>query len=153
MSKAYGLPGLRIGWVVAPEKMAEEIWARQDYITITSTPLANILAAHALSADIRPRLLARTREHVRNGYACFEAWAQENKALFSFVPPQAGAIAFVRYHREINSSELVNRLIQEQNVYTVPGDHFGLDHHLRISYGLPKEILEEALQRLIQVLN
>jgi aspartate/methionine/tyrosine aminotransferase len=153
MSKAYGLPGLRIGWVIAPGEQAEDIWSRQDYITITATRLANTLATHALSPDVRPRLLARTREHVRNGYARFEAWMKENNSLFSFIPPEAGAIAFIRYHREVNSSQLVQRLIHEQSVYLVPGDHFGLDHHLRISYGLPQEILEEALRRLILVLG
>ncbi|OGO21042.1 MAG: hypothetical protein A2Z14_12805 [Chloroflexi bacterium RBG_16_48_8] len=153
MSKAYGLPGLRIGWVVAPGDLADQIWARQDYITITATSLANSLAAYALSPEIRERLLTRTRDHVRKGYNRFESWMDQHGGLFSLVPPEAGAIAFVRYHRGINSSELVQRLIHEQSVYLVPGDHFGLDHHLRISYGVPKEILDEALQRLIHVLD
>jgi aspartate/methionine/tyrosine aminotransferase len=153
MSKAYGLPGLRIGWVVAPGDLADQIWARQDYITITATCLANKLAAHALTPHVRERLLTRTRDHVRKGYRHFERWIEERENLFSLVPPQAGAIAFVRYHHEINSSKLVQRLIHEQSVYLVPGDHFGLDHHLRISYGLPQEILGEALQRLTKVLG
>lgn len=153
MSKAYGLPGLRIGWVVAPGDLADQIWARQDYITITSTRLANELAAHALTPNVRSSLLARTRAHVRNGFASFEAWMEENESLFSFVPPQAGAIAFVRYNRNINSSELVQRFIKEQSVYVVPGDHFGLDHHLRISYGLPEDYLNEALRRLLSVMT
>jgi aspartate/methionine/tyrosine aminotransferase len=153
MSKAYGLPGLRIGWVVAPGDWADQIWARQDYITITATHLANKLAAHALTPEVRERLLARTRDHVRKGYHRFEGWLQERDDLFSLVPPQAGAIAFVQYHREINSSELVQRLIHEQGVYLVPGDHFGLDHHLRISYGVRKEILDEGLKRLLLVLD
>ena len=47
MSKAYGLPGLRIGWVVAPADMVDEIWARQDYVTISASMLGNKLAAYA----------------------------------------------------------------------------------------------------------
>jgi len=153
LSKAYGLPGLRIGWVAAPGDLADEIWARQDYITISATRLANDLAAHALTPEVRSKLLARTRQHVRRGYDRFEKWIKSQEGVFSLVPPQAAAIAFVRYHREINSTDLLKRLMDEQSVYLVPGDHFGLDHHLRISYGVPEEYLDEALRRLLIMMN
>ncbi len=55
LSKAYALPGLRVGWVVAPGKMADEIWARQDYVTISATMLGNKLAAYALSPEVHQR--------------------------------------------------------------------------------------------------
>jgi len=153
MSKAYGLPGLRIGWVVAPGELADQIWARQDYITISASRLSNELANYALRPEVRSRLLARTRDHVRKGYQRFERWIHNSAGLFSLVPPQAGAIAFVRYHRKFNSSQLLSRLIKEQSVYLVPGDHFGLDYHLRIGYGLPEEYLQEALRRLLITMN
>lgn len=152
MSKAYGLPGLRIGWVVAPTEAAEEIWARQDYITICTTKLSNKLAAHALSPEVRSRILRRTREYVRKGYGNLEQWCLEHEDLYSLVPPQAAAIAFVRYNREINSSELVDRLIHEQGTFVVPGDCFGLDHYLRISYGLSADYVSEGLRRVHKVL-
>jgi aspartate/methionine/tyrosine aminotransferase len=152
LSKAYGLPGLRIGWVVAPAELTEAIWARQDYITICATMLGNKLAAYALSPAVRPRLLARTRSYVRQGYRNFEQWCQQRSEIFSLVRPEAAAIAFVRYHRPINSSHLVNRLIHEQQTYVVPGDHFGLDHYLRISYGLPADYVNEGLRRLYETL-
>jgi len=153
LSKAYALPGLRIGWVVAPPEMADEIWARQDYITISATILGNQLAAHALSPQVHPKLIERTRVYVRKGYQNFEAWCQEHTDLFTLVPPEAAAIAFVRYHKKFNSSQLVDRLIREQSTYVVPGDHFGLDHHLRISYGLSDAYVNEGLSRLLQVLR
>lgn len=153
MSKAYGLPGLRVGWVVAPADTAEQIWARQDYITISNTMLGNMLATHALSSDVRPRLIARTRDYIRRGFDNFELWAQQYEGLFSWVPPQAAAIAFVRYHVEANSSELVERLIHEHSTYVAPGDHFGMDGHLRISIGLPEDYLLEGLDRLAQVIQ
>jgi aspartate/methionine/tyrosine aminotransferase len=153
LSKAYALPGLRIGWVVAPAKMAEEIWARQDYITICSGMLDNKLAAYALSPGVRSRILARTRRYVRQGYQNFEQWQQHHSDMFSLIKPEAAAIAFVRYHHPINSTELVNRLIHEQQAYVVPGDHFGLDHHLRISYGLSADYVNEGLRRLVETLK
>lgn len=152
MSKAYGLPGLRIGWVVAPAEMIEKIWAWQDYVTISTTMLANKLATYALSHSVRPRLLKRTREYIRNGYQNFEHWYQQHGDLITLIPPQAAAIAFVRYHLEINSTELVKRLIQE-GAFVLPGDLFGMDHFLRISYGLPADYMNEGLNRLQRVMR
>jgi aspartate/methionine/tyrosine aminotransferase len=153
LSKAYALPGLRVGWVVAPKKTADEIWARQDYITISATTLGNELAAYALSPEIRDKLIARTRAHLRRGYGIFEQWCNQHDELISLTPPDAAAIAFIRYHRDANSSEIVRRLIDEQDTYVVPGDHFGLDHHLRISYGLSEEYVTEGLKRIIDVVS
>ena len=153
MSKAYGMPGLRIGWVVAPTRTAEEIWSRQDYITISATMLSNKLAAYALSPQVRPRIVARTRQFIRQGYDNFERWYIEHDDLYSLIPPQAAAIAFVRYHADVNSTELCTQLIHEQQTYVVPGDHFGLDHHIRISYGMPADYLNEGLSRLHRVIT
>lgn len=152
LSKAYALPGLRIGWIVAPGEMASEVWARQDYITISATMLGNKLASYALSSGVRGRILARTREYVRRGYKNFEHWCNQHSDLLSLVPPEAAAIAFVRYHREVNSSEFVQRLIHEQGTLVMPGDHFGLDHYLRISYGLPSHYVNEGLDRIYKTL-
>jgi aspartate/methionine/tyrosine aminotransferase len=152
MSKAYGLPGLRIGWVVAPADMVDEIWARQDYVTISASMLGNKLAAYALSPEVLPRIIARTRQYVRSGYKNLDNWIQEHNDLLSVIPPQAAAIAFVRYHKEINSSELVQRLIKDHDTYIVPGDLFGLDHHLRISYGLSADYVNEGLSRVYKTL-
>ena len=152
MSKAYGLPGLRIGWVVAPADMVDEIWARQDYVTISASMLGNKLAAYALSPEVLPRIIARTRQYVRSGYKNLDNWIQEHSDLLSVIPPQAAAIAFVRYHKEVNSSELVQRLIKDHDTYIVPGDLFGLDHHLRISYGLSADYVKEGLSRVYKTL-
>ncbi len=152
VSKACGLPGLRIGWVIAPADLVEKIWAWQDYITIGTTMLANKLAAYALSPEIRPRILKRTREYIRRGYRNLELWLEKHGDLFTVVPPQAAAIAFVRYHREISSTELVDRLIQKQ-AFVLPGELFGFDHFLRISFGLPADYLNEGLGRLSQVIH
>jgi aspartate/methionine/tyrosine aminotransferase len=98
MSKAYGMPGLRIGWAVAPEALVEEIWRRHEYTTISATMLANHLAAIALRPDVRPRLLERTRGLIRAGYPVLEEWAASHEGLFTIRPPDAAAITFLRYH-------------------------------------------------------
>jgi len=152
MSKAYALPGLRLGWVVSNPEMAEAVWARQDYITICSTILANKLAAHALSPEVRPRILQRTRKYARRGFSNLQNWVNEHKDTLRVIPPGAAAIGFVHYNREINSSELVKRFIDEQGTYVVPGDHFGMDRYLRISYGLSDEYVNEGLRRIYETI-
>ena len=68
--------------------------------------------------------------------------------IFSLIPPQAAAIAFARYHLDINSTEFTERLRKEKSVFIVPGDHFGMDKFVRISFGLPKDYLTPALNRI-----
>ena len=148
MSKAYGLPGLRLGWVVGPPETVDDIWARHEYTTISATALSNKLAAYALSPDVRPRLIQRTRGYIRQGYPILEGWMASHGDTFSLTPPDAAAIAFVRYHLDINSTEFTERLRQEKGVLIVPGDHFGMDHFVRISFGLPQDYLVPGLDRI-----
>ncbi|MHA1986950.1 MAG: aminotransferase class I/II-fold pyridoxal phosphate-dependent enzyme [Promethearchaeota archaeon] len=148
MSKAYGLPGLRVGWVVAPADTIEDIWARHEYTTISATMLSNKLAAIALSPEVRPRIIQRTRDFIREGYPILQKWMDSHEKTFNVIPPQAAAIAFVRYHLDINSTEFAERLRKEKSVFLVPGDHFGMDKFLRISFGLPHDYLTPALNRM-----
>ncbi len=152
LSKAYGLPGLRIGWVVGPADIVDDIWARHEYTTISTTMLANKLAALALSPQVRPRLIQRTRGYIRRGYPILDGWLESHEETFTLVPPQAAAIAFARYHLDVNSTELVERLMREKSVLIAPGDHFGLDHHLRISFGLPPDYVRAGLERIHQLI-
>ena len=148
LSKAYGLPGLRIGWAAGPVDALESMWLRHDYAAITSTMLANQLAEIALSPEMRPRLLERTRRYIRDGYPVLESWLAEHGNMFTVTPPQAAAIAFVGYQLEVDSEVLVNRLIEDKSVLVMPGDHFHVPRHLRISFGLPHEYLKTALERI-----
>ena len=148
LSKAYGLPGLRLGWTVGPEETVDAMWARHEYLTISAAMLSNHLAAYALSPEVRSRLLQRAREYVRKGYPVLEEWMSAYGDTFSAVPPHAAAIAFVKYDLPVNSTELVERLMKEKSVLVVPGDHFGIDFHLRISHGLPHDFLKAGLSRI-----
>lgn len=153
MSKAYGLPGLRIGWVVGPAATIEQIWRRHEYTTISAGMISNQLAAHALSEKVRPRLLVRARNYVRKGYPVLQQWLDSQPELFSYTAPQASAVTFVRYNMDINSTELMEKLIKEASVFIGAGDSFGMDHHIRIAFGQEKEVLQEAFSRIQRILE
>jgi aspartate/methionine/tyrosine aminotransferase len=153
LSKAYGLPGLRIGWVVGPPATAGELWGRKDYITISPGALSDRLARAALRPEVRARILGRTRGILAANYPVLEEWMARREGRFRFVPPRAGAIAYLRYAWGVNSTKLVTRLREEQGVLIVPGDHFGMDGFLRVGFGNEPQDLRAGLQRIDAVLD
>jgi len=148
LSKAYGLPGLRIGWVIGPPEMTEALWGRTDYTTITPASLSDTLACVALAPDTRRKILARTRSILTNNFALLSRWMDGQEDRFSYRPPDAGAICYTRYGPSINSTEFAETLRAETDLLVVPGDHFGMDQYLRLGFGPPAPELEEALERL-----
>ena len=153
LSKAYGLPGLRIGWVVAPPSLIEELWGLHDYTTIAPGAVNDRLARIALAPARRDLLLGRTRGIVRTNYPLVQKWIEARGPALSHVAPEAGAIVFVRYQHAVNSTTLVERLRDEQSVLVVPGDHFDMDGYLRIGFGSDPSHLSAGLQKIGTVLD
>jgi aspartate/methionine/tyrosine aminotransferase len=153
LSKAYGLPGLRIGWIVAPKDLIAKTWSYHDYTTIAPGTLSDCLARIALAPEGRMRCLERTRNICRQNFPLFRAWMEGHGSLFRMVEPKAGAIAYVHYDLAVNSTVIVERLLHEKSVLIVPGDHFGMDHYLRIGYGPQPEYLQEGLELLREVIE
>jgi len=148
LSKAYGLPGLRIGWIVGPPAFVAATWAYHDYITIAPGAVSDLMARRALAPTHRARILARTRAILNHNYPIIAEWLDSRGSLFTYAPPDAGAIVYVRYHHPINSTELVTRLRVEHSVLIVPGDHFGMDGHLRLGFGEEESYLRSGLARI-----
>jgi len=153
LSKAYGLPGLRIGWIVAPSELIARMWSRHDYTTIAPGTMSDMLARVALSPAGRVRCLERTRGICRHNFPLFRRWVEEHGSMFSLVEPRAGAIAYLHYDLQMNSTGLIQRLLHEKSVLVVPGDHFGMDHYLRIGYGPPAGYLQQALGHIDDLLQ
>jgi hypothetical protein len=153
LSKAYGLPGLRIGWIVAPPTLVASTWSYHDYLTIAPGTLSDRLARAALEPARRRQLLERTRGIIRANLVIVEEWLRAHGDAFAWIAPEAGAICYVRYRHPVNSTELVTRLREEKSVLLVPGDHFGMDQYLRIGFGDAPEYVTEGLSRVHDLLT
>ena len=151
LSKAYGLPGLRIGWIVAPPPLVAAFWSYHDYVTIAPGALSDRLARVALAPARRERLLERTRGILRTNLPLIEDWLRAAGG-FEWIAPEAGAIVYVRYGHAINSTALAHRVREEKSVLIVPGDHFGMDGYLRLGFGEPPAYNRTGLDRLREVL-
>jgi aspartate/methionine/tyrosine aminotransferase len=153
LSKAYALPGLRIGWLVGPKKKIEEAWAYHDYTSISSGILSNWIASLVLEPERRKKALDRNRKILNENLAVLEAWVQKHKPLFELIPPRAGGVAFLRYNMKINSTELADKLLKEKSVFVIAGDFFGMDHYIRIGIGAEKDYFKAGLKLIDETLE
>lgn len=147
LSKALAHPGLRIGWLVGPSEVIDAAWHRNDYTTITTSVLSEYVAQFILEPPRRQSILQRNRAMLGDNLAMLQEWIAERPEHFSMVPPEAGGMAFIEYRYDISSTELFERLRQEESVLVLPGDVYGMDHHIRIGIGEEKERLALGLER------
>ena len=119
LSKAFGMPGLRVGWAVAPNDVIARIWERHDYTTLTPGVLSDRLTAVAMEPTRRERILARTRGIIRANLPELEGWLMDEPAL-RYVRPVAGAIAFAEVDLPMPTREIVERIRLDRSVLLVP---------------------------------
>lgn len=153
MSKAFGLPGLRVGWLLAPPELRERAQQRHEYATIATAKLSAFLAERALTEPVRQQLLTRTKCIIQAGQVALRTWVDESDGLFSMVSPEATAAGLVRYHLEPKSLEIAKILLERARVLVIPGKFFGIEHHLRITHGVDPVHLAAALRRVSSVLG
>jgi aspartate/methionine/tyrosine aminotransferase len=149
MSKAFALPGLRIGWLATRNATVLARVARlKDYTTICNSAPSEVLALIALRA--RERVLERSRAIVSANRRAATQFFSEHAAAVSWVAPVAGSVAFPRFVSR-NADDVAAQLVEQESTLLVPGKVFGGDAaHFRI--GLGRRDLPEALQCLGRVL-
>ena len=152
LSKAYGLPGLRMGWVVAPAQMIERLWGYHDYTSIAPTVLSDRLASIALQPDRRAWILDRTRTILKQNYPILKMWLDSHADRFSHIPPKAGAIAWVGLRSGENSAQMAEGLRARKSVLIVPGEQLGISSYLRFGFGGDVPQLQQALARFDEYL-
>lgn len=148
LSKAYGLPGLRLGWTVAPTQLTDDFWTRHDYTTIAPSAQSVQLGELALSEPRLSRILDRARGFLRENFAVVSEWLDQHRDSMRYITPRAGAMLFLKYDLAVNSSDLAQRLMEEKSVLLVPGDHYGMDGWLRIGFGNETDEVRTGLDRL-----
>src|SRR5881296_4469261 len=151
LSKVYGLPGLRIGWIVAPHERAMAALQLKDYTTIAPATISEFLAEIAL--ERRKQLLERARFLRNERWPLLEDWAAGHSRELHWTAPAAGAICIFSYRFPIESGALVDRLIREYSTMVVPGIHFRAERHLRIGFGMPSRVLHSGLAAIDRLLT
>ena len=148
LSKAYGIPGVRIGWIVAPKQLALECWTQHDYLTIGPNKMSDRIAQIAVEKTNRERCYARTRAILAHNMPIAREWIAGFNGRVTWLEPQAGAIALIKYDAGIPSIDIAERVRTRQNTLIVPGSHVGLEGYLRIWLGGREEFLREGLRRI-----
>lgn len=143
LSKGYGLPGVRIGWCVAPAELIPAMVRLRDYTTISSSPLMEFIAAAVMreaDAIVGPRLL----QAAENRRILLD-WVDEHRHLVTCPLPQGGVTAFPRFLGVADTRERCERLAEHRGVLVVPGDCFGHPDRVRIGFGGPTSDLVAGL--------
>ena len=148
LSKAYGIPGVRIGWMVGPRAVVDHCWSQHDYLTIGPNKMSDALARVAVDGANRERCYGRTRNILRHNLPIAREWIAGFGGRLSWREPQAGAIALMKYESDARSIDIAERVRVNQSTLIVPGSHVGLEGYLRIWLGGREEFLREGLRRI-----
>lgn len=151
MSKAFGLAGLRSGWVATKDPLTlEKISSLKDYTTICSSAPSEYLAAVALRH--RDRLVERNLGIIRKNLELLDAFMKRQSGLFEWVRPSAASIGFVKLRTGESAEAFCRDVVDETGVLLLPSTvyQFG-DSHFRIGFGRKDmaeclEILEKYLK-------
>lgn len=153
LSKAYGIPGVRIGWIVGLPETLAECWGQHDYLTIGPNKISDAVAYVAVQAQNRERLYARTRTILRENLPIVREWAESFGGFLTFREPRAGALCLIRYNSATPSVELCERIRVNHSVLIVPGAQLGVEGFMRIWIGGKVDFLKEGLRRIGQELR
>ena len=148
LSKAYGIPGVRMGWMIGPPEVVTACWTQHDYITIGPNKMSDRIARIAVEPQNRERCYERTREILRHNLPIAREWIKSFNGRLTWREPQAGAIALLNYHSTLASVDLAERVRVNQNTLIVPGSHVGLEGYVRVWLGGREDFLREGLRRI-----
>ncbi len=145
ISKSYGLPGLRLGWLATRNRtLLEKCLHFKYYTTICSSAPSEFLTALALRQ--RATILARNLGIVHRNLPVLEAFLVRHADLFSWVKPNASPIGFPRLKLAVDVSEFCEQIVRETSVLLLPGGVYDQPRHVRMGFG--RSNMPEALERL-----
>jgi aspartate/methionine/tyrosine aminotransferase len=144
LSKTYGLPGLRTGWLVCENPdIRKRLASFKDYTTICHSAPSEILSIMAL--ENASRLASRSLEIVEENLGHARTFFDSYKDLFTWMEPAGGSIAYPRLDLDVDVFDFCEGAVKEKNVMVVPSKVLGDDsRHFRI--GLGRKNFPEALE-------
>jgi len=144
MSKAYGLPGLRIGWVGSQSTtILEKMAVLKEYTTICNAGPSEFLASVALRN--RSTILDRNLQIIADNLALYDTFFEKYSDLFSWFRPLAGPISFVKMNFDIDDMAFAEKVLKEKGVLILPGGIYDFNGFFRI--GLGRRKIPEALHQ------
>jgi len=146
VSKAHGLAGLRLGWMVGPEGLVSDVWRYHDYTTTTTTALSAEIVRMALEPEREQKLLERALKISRANFATLYQWIRQHPDLVGGEPTRIGGLAFVKVNVPLGTEALAFQLAKSCGLLVSPGAYFGAEGYVRIGYSVPH--LEAGLSRL-----
>jgi len=146
MSKAFGLAGLRIGWIATKDKeLYEGIASFKNYTTICNSALSEFFATLALRN--RTIIINRNLEIITNNLILLDDFFNNYGDFFKWIKPKAGSIAFPRLLANIGVEVFCLNLLKEKSVLLMPSTNYDYgDHYFRIGFG--RKNMPEALKKL-----
>lgn len=154
MSKVYGLPGIRIGWIACRDRdLMRRLLACREHITITNNILGEQIALHVQRDP--SSFLARAHERISKNRATVEDAVAQHPRL-DWIPPSAGVVAlpWVTNATDTELTQLYENLAQRRRTFVVPGYGFGLPQaYFRVGFGVEPTQLREGLAALTAELD
>ncbi|MCC6018071.1 MAG: aminotransferase class I/II-fold pyridoxal phosphate-dependent enzyme [Candidatus Verstraetearchaeota archaeon] len=149
LSKAYGLPGLRIGWIIAGEREIERMWSLKDYTTIAPSKISDKIASKCLQPQARMKILERTKKILNENMKILKE-ASKNLEKIRVHMPKAGAIFLMEFIDRSDDEEICEELFREYGILICPGSTFDLKGFARVGMGAKPELFKERLEILKQ---
>jgi aspartate/methionine/tyrosine aminotransferase len=145
MSKAFGLAGVRVGWIATRDAaLRQRIAASKDYTSICNSAPSEVLSLIALRA--RDRVLARTRGIVAENLTLLDDFFARHRDRFSWIRPRAGTVCFPEL-RGGDIAQFAAELVEREGVLLLPGSQFSYPgNHFRLGYG--RRDMADGLARL-----
>jgi aspartate/methionine/tyrosine aminotransferase len=150
MSKAFGMAGLRIGWIACKDKKAlKKIEYVKHYTSICNSAAAEILTVIALRN--KDRILQRNNKIVAHNLELLDKFFTEYKDLFEWVRPQGGCVGFVKYKGSGSIESFCDKLVTKKNVLLMPASIYDYEsQYFRIGFG--RKNMPECLDQLKEFL-
>ncbi|MCH9621376.1 MAG: Capreomycidine synthase [Chlamydiia bacterium] len=145
MSKSFGLPGLRVGWIVSKDKnFIDQISSYKVYTSICNSAPSEVLALIALRA--KKIIIERNRKIMLYNLQQLDKFIERNKQLVTWQRPQSGTIGIMKVLVSISTDELTKRLSKDYGILIMPGSVIDLqDDYFRIGFG--RKNMPEILNR------